>query len=122
MRSCYGAALLHKIPDAEDPKRKWFLGIYDKQPRRTLLDALHMSLRLLMNCVDRITMIIYRDSSRWLRDYGLPLPDARWREQLLQIKAVAEPGAVARLARKAGWEDGAGMRSGRMKGADRRGE
>ena len=87
----YGAALLHKIPDVSDPKRKRFLEIYDKQPRHTLLYALHMSLKTLMNHVGAITVVIYRDCWHWLHDYGLPLPDTRWHDRLFDTKARAEP-------------------------------
>jgi hypothetical protein len=45
----YGAALLHKVPDVTDPKRKRFADFYDKQPRHNLLYSLHMSLKGLMN-------------------------------------------------------------------------
>ena len=71
----YGAALLHKIPDVSDSKRKRFLDIYDKQPRHTLMYALHMSLKSLMNHVGGVTSVICRDYSYWLSDYGLLLPD-----------------------------------------------
>lgn len=87
----YGAALLHKIPDVGDSTRKRFLDIYDKQPRHTLMYALHKSLKSLMNHVGGVTSVIYRDYSYWLSDYGLPLPDTRWHEKLFEIKANAEP-------------------------------
>lgn len=47
----YGAALLHKLPKVGDEKRQRFLDIYDNHPRHTLLYALHMSLKTLMNHV-----------------------------------------------------------------------
>jgi hypothetical protein len=81
----YGAALLHKIPDVGDQKRKRFLAIYDKQPRYTLLYALHMSLKTLMNYVGGVTAVIYHDYSHWLNDYALPLPDTRWHESIFEI-------------------------------------
>ncbi len=84
----YGAGLLHKIPDVGDPKRKLFLDIYDKEPRHTMLYALHMSLKTLMNHVGRVTVVIYRDYSHWLHDYGLPLPDTRWHDRLFEIAEV----------------------------------
>ncbi len=98
----YGAALLHKIPDVGDPKRKRFLDIYDNQPRHTLLYALHMSLKTLMNHVGGVTVVIYRDYSHWMHDYKLPLPDTRWHDRLLQVKADAEPGAAPDPAPRAG--------------------
>ena len=90
----YGAALLHKIPDVGDPKRKRFLDIYDKQPRHALLYALHMSLKTLMNHVGGVTVVIHRDFSYWLQDYRLPLPDTRWHDRLFEIKATTEPPAA----------------------------
>jgi hypothetical protein len=87
----YGAALLHKIPDVGHPKRKRFLEIYDRQPRHTVLYSLHMSVKTLMNSVNRITVVIYRDYSHWLSDYGLPLPDTRWHDRLFDIKTEAGP-------------------------------
>jgi hypothetical protein len=90
----YGAALLHKIPDVGDAKRQRFLDIYDKQPRHTVMYALHMSLKTLMNPVGGVVAVVYRDYSHWLHDYGLPLPDTRWHDRLFQIKADAEPGAA----------------------------
>ena len=86
----YGAALLHKMPDVGDPKRNRFLEIYDGQPRHRVLYALHMSLKTLMNHVSAITVVIYRDYSHWLHDYGLPPPDTRWHDRLFEIKAHAE--------------------------------
>jgi hypothetical protein len=83
----YGAALLHKIPEIDDRKRKRFLSIYDNQPRHVLLYALHMSLKSLMNHVGNVTVVIYRDYTCWLYDYGLPLPDTRWHDRLFEIKA-----------------------------------
>lgn len=91
----YGAALLHKIPDIGDPKRKRFLDIYDKQPRHTMLYALHMSLKTLMNHVGAVTIVIGRDYSHWLHDYGLPQPDTRWHDRLFNIRAEAEQSATA---------------------------
>jgi hypothetical protein len=90
----YGAALLHKIPEVGDPKRQRFLDICDKQPRHTLLYALHMSLKTLMNHVGGVTLVIHRDYSHWLADYGLPLPDTRWHNKLFNIKATAQPGTA----------------------------
>jgi hypothetical protein len=90
----YGAALMHKIPKVGNPKRQLFLDIYDNQPRHTLMYALHMSLKTLMNHVGAVTVVIYRDYSHWLNDYGLPLPDTRWHDRLFEIKAPAEPGAA----------------------------
>lgn len=90
----YGAALLHKIPDVGDPKRKRFLDIYDKQPRHILMYALHMSLKTLMNHVGAIAVVIYRDYSHWLHDYGLPLPDTRWHDRLFEIRAESEPASM----------------------------
>jgi hypothetical protein len=84
----YGAALLHKIPEVGDPKRQRFLDLYDKQPRHTLLYALHMSLKSLMNHVGGVTTVIYRDYSHWLYDYALPLPDTRWHNTLFEIRAT----------------------------------
>ena len=98
----YGAALLHKIPDVGDPKRKRFLDIYDKQPRHTLLYALHMSLKTLMNHVGGVTVVLYRDYSHWLHDYKLPRPDTRWHDTLFEIKSEAEPSAAADPALKPG--------------------
>jgi hypothetical protein len=90
----YGAALPHKIPKVGDAERKRFLEIYDKQPRHILLYDLHMSLKTLMNHVGAIAVVIYRDYSHLLHDYGLPLPDTRWHDRLFEIKARAEPGAT----------------------------
>lgn len=81
----YGAALLHKIADVDHKKRKRFHEIYDNQPRHTVLFALHMSLKTLMNHVGAVTRVIHRDYSHWLHDYGLPLPDVRWHEGLFDI-------------------------------------
>jgi hypothetical protein len=92
----YGAALLHKIPTVGDPTRKRFLDIYDKQPRHALLSSLNMSLKMLMNYVGGVTVVIYRDYSHWLHDYGLPLPDTRWHDKLFEIKTAAESGAADR--------------------------
>lgn len=86
----YGAGLLHKIPKVGDPKRKRFLEIYDKQPRHTLLYALHMSLISLMTYVSNVTVVICRDYSHWLHDYGLPRPDTRWHDRLFEIDGQAE--------------------------------
>lgn len=85
----YGAALLHKTPGVGDLKRQRFLDIYDKQPRHTLLYALHMSLKTLMNHVGGVTVVIYRDYSHWLHDYELPPPDTRWHNKLFEINATA---------------------------------
>jgi hypothetical protein len=82
----YGAALLHKIPPPSDTTRQRFLDIYDKTPRHALLFALNMSLKTLMNSVSGITVVIYRDYSHWLTDYGLPRPDTRWHNNLFEIK------------------------------------
>lgn len=98
----YGAALLHKMPDVEDPKRKRFLEIYDKQPRHTVLYELHMSLKTLMNHVNAITLVIYRDYSHWLSDFGLSPPDTRWHDRLFKIKPHTEPGATCDTAGKVG--------------------
>jgi hypothetical protein len=95
----YGAALLHKIPKVGDPKRKRFLEIYDKQPRHTVMYALHMSLKTLMNPVGAITAVICRDYSHWLHDYGLPRPDTRWHDRLFEVKPQAEPDAAPDPAR-----------------------
>jgi hypothetical protein len=81
----YGAGLLHKIPAVGDTKRKQFLEIYDKQPRHTVLYALHMSLKTLTNHVGAVTTVIYRDYSHWLHDYRLPLPDTRWHDGMFEI-------------------------------------
>lgn len=83
----YGAALLHKMPSISDAKRKRFLELYDNQPRHTLLYTLHISLKTLMNHVNNITAVIYRDYSHWLNDYGLPPPDTRWHDKLFELKA-----------------------------------
>lgn len=91
----YGAALLHKIPKVGDPKRKQFLDIYDKEPRHALLYTLHLSLKTLMNHVGAITVVVYREYSHWLHDYGLPLPDTRWHQNLFEIKPDAEPDTVS---------------------------
>jgi len=85
----YGAALLHKIPEPADPKRRRFLDIYDKEPRHTLLFELHVSLKTLFSHVSNVTVVIYRDFLHWLHDYGLPLPDTRWHSQLFEIKTIA---------------------------------
>jgi hypothetical protein len=90
----YGAALMHKIPKVNHSKRQLFLNIYDNQPRHALMYELHMSLKTLMNYVGAVTVVIYRDYSHWLTDYGLPLPDIRWHDRLFEIKAPAEPGAT----------------------------
>jgi hypothetical protein len=90
----YGAALFHKIPNVGDPKRKRFHDIYDMQPRHTLLYALHMSLKTLMNNVGSVTVVIYRDYSNWLHDYGLPLPDTRWHDRLFEVEVPAYPVAA----------------------------
>lgn len=82
----YGAALLHKIPKENDPKRKLFLEIYDKQPRHKVLYALNKSMKSLMNHVGNVVVVIYRDYSHWLHDYKLPLPDTRWHSNLFEIK------------------------------------
>ncbi len=82
----YGAALIHKIPPVGSPARQHFLDIYDNHPRHKLLYALNMSLKTLMNYVGNITLVIYRDYSYWLHDYGLPLPDTRWHNKLFEIK------------------------------------
>jgi hypothetical protein len=82
----YGAALLHKIPDCKSRKRQRFLEIYDKQPKHKVLYALNISLKTLMNYVGGIAAVIYRDFSHWLCDYGLPLPDTRWHNNLFTIK------------------------------------
>jgi hypothetical protein len=84
----YGAVLLHKIPRVGDSKRQRFLDIYDKQPRHIVLYALHMSLKKLMNHVGRVTVVIHRDYSHWLQDYGLPRPDTRWHNKLFEIEAT----------------------------------
>lgn len=84
----YGASLMHKMPPVGDPKRKRFLDIYDKQPRHRLLYALNTSLKTLMNYVGNVTVVIYRDFSHWLHDYGLPLPDTRWHSKLFEIEAT----------------------------------
>ena len=83
----YGAALLHKMPHKNHKSRQHFLDIYDKQPRHTLLYALNMSLKTLMNHVGNVTAVIYRDYSHWLHDYELSLPDTRWHNKLFEIKA-----------------------------------
>jgi hypothetical protein len=82
----YGAGLMHKIPRVVDRKRQNFLDIYDKQPRHMLLGALNMSLKTLMNYVGKVTVVIRRDYSHWLHDYGLPRPDTRWHNKLFEIK------------------------------------
>ena len=91
----YGAALLHKIRDVGNPERKQYLDRYDKQPRHTLLYALHMSLKTLMNHVGGITVVIYRDYSHWLNDYNLPLPETRWHDRLFEVETLAEQPASA---------------------------
>ncbi len=84
----YGAGLLHKIPAVDDTKRKHFLDIFDKQPRHTLLYALHMSLKTLMNHVGGAAAVIYRDYSHWLHDYKLPLPETRWHDTMFEISGT----------------------------------
>jgi hypothetical protein len=84
----YGAALMHKIPPVGDPKRQRFLEIYDKQPRHQLLYAVYSSLQTLTNHVGNVTVVIYREYSHWLNDYGLPRPDPRWHNKLFEIKAT----------------------------------
>lgn len=91
----YGAALLHKIPGVDDPKRQRFLDIYDNQPRHTLLYALNMSLKTLTNYLGRVTVVIRRDYSHWLHDYGLPLPDTRWHNKLFEINTTPKPETAA---------------------------
>lgn len=81
----YGAGLLHKIPKVGNHRRVRFLEIYDNQPKQKLFYSLNMSLKLLMNHVNRVSAVIYRDYSNWLQDYELPSPDTRWHDQLFKI-------------------------------------
>ena len=67
-----------------------------------LCTRIHMSLKTLMNHVGAIAVVIYRDYSHWLHDYGLPLPDTRWHDRLFEIKAQAEQGAAPDPARDSG--------------------
>ena len=77
---------MHKMPSESDPVRHRFLEIYDKLPRHKLIYSLNMSLKMLMNHVGNVTVVIYRDYSNWLHDYGLPPPDTRWHGQLFDVK------------------------------------
>ena len=86
----YGAALMHKMPVVGNEKRNRFLDIYDKHPRHTVMYALHMSLKMLMNSVGGVVAVVYRDYSHWLHDYKLPLPETRWHDRLFEIKTSAE--------------------------------
>lgn len=82
----YGAGLLHKIPTSGEKNRQRFLEICNDHPRHKVLYALNMSLKLLMNHVGRITLVMHRDFSYWLDEYGLPLPDTRWHKSLFKVK------------------------------------
>jgi len=82
----YGASLMHKAPHVNSAHRAHFLQIYDNEPRQTVLYALNMSMKTMMNHVGNIAAVLYRDVSKWIHDHSLPLPDVRWHDRLFNVK------------------------------------
>ena len=81
----YGASLIHKPPHVNSAHRAKFLQIYDNEPRATVLYALNMSMKTMMNHVGNVAAVLYRDFGHWLHDHSLPLPDVRWHDRLFDV-------------------------------------
>jgi hypothetical protein len=81
----YGALLIHNVPQAYKKHRESFLNIYDNKPRENVLYALNGSLKLLLNHINNISIVVYRDFAQWIYQYSLPLPNIRWHHNLFNI-------------------------------------